>query len=252
MVYVPPGEFDLGCGKNDSDCYSDEKPAKHIKITYGFCMDKHEVTQGEYEKVTGGNPSRFKACGPDCPVEGVTVMNAQLYCAHSMKTLPTEAQWEYAARAGANTKYYWGDAFSEDYAWYDRNSQVSYKGGIKGSGTHQVGQKKPNDFGLYDMTGNVWEWVQDCYAPNAYATMSDHDPVNFNGSCPGNGIRGGSWAMTPWYQRVSFRYWVKGNDAGMIGTIGFRCIFEEDMMEQLLKEYNAILKAAEKEKQKVK
>jgi hypothetical protein len=142
-------------------------------------MDKHEVTQAEYERVMATNPSRFKGC-PTCPVENVSWNDAAAFCAKIGKRLPTEAEWEYAARAGTTTKYYWGNEMNGDYAWYAGNS---------GLRTHPVAQKRPNAWGLYDMSGNVWEWCADWLA-----NYSAEPETNPTGSTTGTNrvARGGS------------------------------------------------------------
>ena len=149
LVYIPPGEFMMGD--------SNEKPVHHVTISQGFWMGKYEVTQSQYESVAGTNPSKFKGCS-DCPVEQVSWNDTKEFISKLnakndgfIYSLPTEAQWEYAARAGTTGDHY-GDI--DSIAWYDSNSANK---------THAVGQKQPNAFGLYDMSGNVEEWVQDWF-----------------------------------------------------------------------------------------
>ena len=112
-------------------------------------MDKYEVTQARWEKMMGANPSKF--IHPDQPVEQVNFFDAQKFAKKSngQCRLPTEAEWEYAAKGGADSRYYWGNMMDESYIWYEDNSDGT---------THPVGQKQPNQYGLYDMMGNVWEW----------------------------------------------------------------------------------------------
>ncbi|MBI5747547.1 MAG: SUMF1/EgtB/PvdO family nonheme iron enzyme [Nitrospinae bacterium] len=145
MVMIPSGEFMAG-----------EPGSLKGMVISEFYIDKYEVTQREYEQVMGKNPSYFKGC-PNCPVESVTWYEAKEYCGKVGKRLPTEWEWEKAAKAGTTTTFYWGDSegMAGDYAWYDKNS---------GDKTHPVGQKKPNNYGLYDMTGNVWEWTSTDYS----------------------------------------------------------------------------------------
>ncbi len=188
FVSIPAGEFLMGCSSNDSSCSDDEKPSHKVKLTKGFYMGKYEVTKGEFQKFVDATKYQTEAeKGDGCdswtdsewktkkefswrnvgftqtendPVVCVSWNDTQEYAKWLSKKegksyrLPTEAEWEYAARAGAKTKYSFGNEESklEDYAWYSSNS---------GSKTHPVGQKKPNAFGLYDMLGNVWEWVND-------------------------------------------------------------------------------------------
>ncbi|NIP99341.1 MAG: SUMF1/EgtB/PvdO family nonheme iron enzyme [Nitrospinaceae bacterium] len=129
-----------------------------------FYLDRTEVTQKDYEAVMGDNPSYFK--GPDRPVEKVTWFDAREYCRRVDKRLPTEWEWEKAIRAGRDTRYFWGEAMDDAYAWYKGNADKQ---------THPVGRKKPNPFGLYDMAGNVWEWTASFHAAG------------------GKIVRGGSW-----------------------------------------------------------
>ncbi|MCD4702864.1 MAG: formylglycine-generating enzyme family protein [Methanosarcinaceae archaeon] len=159
FIKIPSGEFNMGSPDTESDRDNNEGPVHRVTIGETFYLGKYPVTQKQWKAVMGNNPSNFK--GDDRPVEKVSwdavqdfinILNEKEgtyeYC------LPSEAEWEYACRAGTTTRYSFGDAQSKlrEYAWYDKNS---------GSETHPVGKKKPNPWGLYDMHGNVWEWVQD-------------------------------------------------------------------------------------------
>ncbi len=211
MALIPAGKFVMGSeyGKIRT------KPA-HTVLVDRFFIDQYEVTQAEYEKVWKSNPSESK--GADLPVESLTWAEATMYCVSVGKRLPTEAEWEKAARAGTTTDYYWGNdaGDSDDYAWTEENS-----GGLFSADTpHPVGKKKPNAFGLYDMSGNVWEWVSDLYEEGYYRSSP-----NFNPQGPKNGsersIRGGSFLNDPHWVRTTSRTG-KSREEGGTG-IGFRC-----------------------------
>lgn len=188
MVLIPAGEFMMG----SENGYSDQKPVHRVRITKAFYLGATEVTQGQYEQVMGTNPSRFRG-DPQRPVELVSWPDAMEFCRKlSQKEnqeyrLPTEAEWEYACRAGSSTKWCFGDDESllVDYAWYKKNDNGS---------THAVGQKRPNAWGLYDMHGNVWEWCADWYDKDYYAKSAPHDPVCSQppGFPAGRVVRGGS------------------------------------------------------------
>jgi formylglycine-generating enzyme required for sulfatase activity len=156
---IQPGEFDMGSPANEKDRFDDEGPVHHVTISKAFYLGKYEVTQKQWHKVMGDNPSYFK--GDDLPVESVSWDDVQEFIkklneieSTDKYRLPSEAEWEYAARAGTTTRYSFGDDDSKlkEYAWYSENS---------GDKTHPVGKKGANPWGLYDMHGNVWEWVQD-------------------------------------------------------------------------------------------
>ncbi len=166
---------------------------KSIPIA-AFWIDRHEVTQQQYQQVMGENPSFFK--GGNRPVEKVTWEQADTYCRKTGKRLPTEWEWEHAARAGSDTTFYWGDSLdtADAHAWHLKNS---------GKQTHPVGKKKPNAYGLYDMAGNVWEW-----------TASDHE----NG---GKVQRGGSWRNSVLSMRSRHR--ILSNPIYRYHYVGFRC-----------------------------
>ena len=190
MVLLPAGIFEMG--SNES---TDERPVHWVNVP-SFLIGKTEVTQGQWKAVMGSNPSYFGSCGDDCPVERVTWNEAQVFAQRlSQKTgkqyrLPSEAEWEYAARAGSNTKWSFGDNESQlgDYAWFSANSQNK---------TQRVAQKKPNAFGLFDMHGNVREWMQDCWHDNYAGAPTDGSA--WTTSCNNNRrvLRGGFWGLYP-------------------------------------------------------
>ncbi|WP_061234409.1 formylglycine-generating enzyme family protein [Leptospira interrogans] len=166
FVLIPAGEFVMGCVAGDLQCDEREKPPKAMKIVKPFYMGKYEVTQTQWQLVMRYDQSDFKKCGGSCPVNNVTWFSVQVFLkqlnyamqelgkATMVFRLPNEAEWEYAARAGSTTKYYWGEEMDPNYLWYSSNSD--YK-------IHPAGQKKPNSFGLFDMNGNVSEWTADSF-----------------------------------------------------------------------------------------
>lgn len=180
MLEIPAGEFDMGSNRGDDN----EKPVHRVKVPR-FLISATPVTQAQYEAVTGHNPSFFK--GEKLPVDNVSWNEAMHFCKKLSEqtgksfTLPTEAQWEYASRAKSTAEYCFGneDVHLGEYAWYGENSE-----GV----THPVGMKSPNDFGLYDMHGNVWEWCLDRYTD--YSSESVTNPAI--GSL--RVLRGGSWS----------------------------------------------------------
>ena len=177
-VWIPPGTFQMGCSPGDDQCDSDEKPAHTVAITKGFWMGQTEVTQAAYQRVMGRNPS-FRH-GDRLPAEGVTWDEANAYCGAVGMRLPTEAEWEYAARAGSTASRH-GDV--DAVAWHDGNS---------GQQTHEVGQKGPNAWKLYDMLGNVWEWVADWY-DLSYSSQSPSQDPQGPSSGENRALRGSAW-----------------------------------------------------------
>ena len=193
LVPVPAGEFTMGSPAFEAD-RTDDETQHRVKITKPFYLSVHEVTQQQYEVVMGNNPSEHKDANN--PVENVSWYDAIEFCQKLSKQegveyrLPTEAEWEYACRAGTTTTYSFGDSASQlnEYAWYLANSgSQSYQP----STTHPVGEKLPNAWGLYDMHGNVYEWCQDWYA--AYGSEN----VVFDPTGPASGerrvLRGGAF-----------------------------------------------------------
>lgn len=214
LVNLPGGEFTMG--SNDGD--SDEKPPHRVKVG-PFAIGKYEVTQAQWKALMGDNPSYYK-WADDLPVENVSWNMAQDFIKRlndklrdGTYRLPTEAEWEYAARAGSQSRYSFGDDASElhNYAWFYDNSDYQ----MQARQTHPVGRLKPNAFGLFDMHGNVWEWCEDWYRP--YPSAEATDPTG-----PRNGsyrvLRGGSWSFDAVYCRAALRSsWTPGDRSDHLG-----------------------------------
>jgi len=184
FVQIPSGTFMMGSPSDEPNRFSDETQHR-VTLTQPFYLETTEVTQGQWKAVMGSNPSRFSSCGVDCPVEQVSWNDCQDFIqklnqreGNGTYRLPTEAEWEYACRAGTTAPYY---TDLDQAGWYSGNS------GIR---THPVAQKTPNAWGLYDMHGNVWEWCQDWYG--GYPGGSVTDPKGPS-SGPGRVFRGGCW-----------------------------------------------------------
>ncbi len=193
MVVIPAGSFDMG---TKSGGYDDELPVHRVTFSQPFAMGRTEVTQGLWKSIMGNNPSANSQCGDNCPVEEVSWNNVQEFIQKlNTKTgkqyrLPTEAEWEYACRAGAQQKFCGSDDASS-VAWFEENS------------SHPVAEKQPNAWGLYDMSGNVWEWVADPYHDSYNGAPTDGSM--WNGDASIHGVRGGSRYSSAWYGRAAIR-----------------------------------------------
>jgi formylglycine-generating enzyme required for sulfatase activity len=208
-ILIPPGTFLMGCSVGDTECKDDEKPAHEVTITKGFWMGQTEVTQEAYQRVVGNNPRGLN--GAKLPVGAVSWKEAQRYCQLIGGRLPTEAEWEYSARAATPAARY-GNL--EDIAWYRDNSV---------SRAHEAGQKQPNAFGLYDMLGNVAEWVADWYGD--YQAGNQHDPGG-----PASGeyrvARGGTWGFNLRGERASDR--IRVGPEARYSDFALRCAASAD------------------------
>ncbi|MFH1737697.1 MAG: formylglycine-generating enzyme family protein, partial [bacterium] len=205
FVRIPAGDFLMGSPNDEKGRDADEGPVHKVTLSKPFYLGIHEVTQDQWAAVMNKTPSEFQPRG-DNPVEKVCWDDCEWFIAAINKLglgqfrLPTEAEWEYACRAGTNTRFYWGDDPDEkqadDYAWYEQDS------------TSPVGRKKPNAWGLYDMGGNVWEWCSDWFGD--YPGEAQRDP---QGPCEGEArvSRGGGWRYQVQYCRSADRYYALPN-----------------------------------------
>ena len=223
FVLIPAGTFQMGCEPPEAGkCEPHEGPRHTVTISKPFYLGKYEVTQAEWQAVMGSNPSKFK--GANRPVENVTWPDAQEFVkklnakeGHKRYRLPTEAEWEYAARAGSTTAYSFGDDAGQlgNYAWHKGNS---------GEETHPVGQKQPNAWGLHDMHGNVDEWVHDWYGEyegaGAVTTPLRSGEEDATGPDSAHVIRGGSWFHDAGRCRSTYRIWQYAEEGG--NNIGLR------------------------------
>ena len=251
-VWIPPGTFQMGCSPGDDDCNDDERPPHQVEITKGFWMAQTPVTVRAYKRFARatrktmppesdllGRPLNPGWKNVAMPIVNVTFDESRDYCAWIGGRLPTNAEWEYAARGGnPNARY----GPLDDIAWDADNAgkqrldstQLRNEGKTNGTGRtildqrlkenstsmREVGQKKPNAFGLYDMLGNVWVWTNDWYGQNYYQNSPSHDPTG-----PASGqeriLRAASWDDIPAYLRVSYSH--KAEPDLRNYTLGFRC-----------------------------
>ena len=218
FLWIPPGTFEMGSVSREAE--GDERPVTSVRLANGFYMGKHEVTQGQWMEVMGSNPSEFDECGPDCPVERVSWEAAQAFIRRlndresdaggHVYRLPTAAEWEYAARGGTRSDRY---GAADLVAWHAGNS---------GGRTHPVGGMQENMFGLHDMLGNVWEWVQDSQWKYPGGEVSDP-----SGGADGARklYRGGSWHEDPSHARAPSRW--SGPPAVYNDRLGFRLVWSD-------------------------
>ena len=246
-VWIPPATFTIGCSPGDDECYDEEKPAHEVEITHGFWLMQTSVTVGAWKRYrtatkkpalgtqdTYGREDLNEASGDDnMPVVFVTWEDARGFCEWSTGRLPTEAEWEHAARAGSTGARY---GSLDEIAWYADNSGKQRLDSMKmwrtdeahyskrlfenSNGPHPVAKKQSNAWNLYDMLGNVYQWTADWYDPKYYERRDNPDPLG-----PAGGrmrvIRGGAWNERPQGVRASFRD--KAPPGYTNAALGFRC-----------------------------
>jgi len=228
MLLIPPGTFQMGCSASNAyACYSDENPVHTVTLTNAFYMGRYEVTQAQWAARMGSNPSYFQSASsqvpadqvPNRPVERVSWTTIQGFLAKTGMRLPTEAEWEYAYRAGTTTAFHGSmgnpsgtndDTLAGNIAWYTPNSNYH---------TRPVGGKLANGYGLHDMAGNAFEWVNDWYSDTYYSSSPQINPTG-----PKSGsyrvLRGGSWFSDTYDLRASYRPGSTPDDSSL--NVGFR------------------------------
>ncbi|HSB68587.1 MAG TPA: SUMF1/EgtB/PvdO family nonheme iron enzyme [Candidatus Methylomirabilis sp.] len=208
-VWIPPGKYLMGCSAADSECKEDERPARWVNIARGFWLGQTEVTWKAYRPYAQKRKLQVQAAKDDLPVTEVTWTEAKAYCNAVGGRLPSEAEWEYAARGGRPEPRY--DVLS-NIAWYSGNSSDRL---------HEVAKKQPNAFGLYDMLGNVSEWVLNRYYNKYYEVGGDAEPEQPLADNASGILRGGSWAHDERAARASNRFGVPPDLSEPFA--GFRC-----------------------------
>jgi formylglycine-generating enzyme required for sulfatase activity len=233
MVSIPPGSFMMGstdeevqAAYQNASClgeraklgwFTGEKPRHRVTIRDGFSMGKYEVTQGQWQAIMGNNPSEFQNCGTNCPVENVSWNDAQEFIQKLnamndgyLYRLPSEAEWEYACRAGTTTAFAFGDSLSSDQANFAGDCPYGGAGkGVYRGKTTPVGSFQPNAWGLYDMHGNVYEWCQDWYHDSYNGAPNDGSAWLSGGEQKNRVLRGGSWSIIASQLRSAYRYQYK-------------------------------------------
>ncbi|RXA20612.1 formylglycine-generating enzyme family protein [Methanosarcina sp. MSH10X1] len=221
FVLIPAGEFEMGAPSEEKDRSDSESPIHKVTIQNSFYLGRSAVTQKQWKKIMENNPSHFK--GEDRPVEMISWGDTQQFIARLNELegtdkyrLPSEAEWEYACRAGTQTRCFLGEDGSklDEYAWHIENS---------GGKTHAAGLKKPNPWGLYDMHGNVWEWVQDKWHENYTGAPPDGTAWE-EGNSSNRVSRGCSWLCNTGFCRSAGRF--KREPESCFANLGFRLLRE--------------------------
>ncbi len=223
FVLIPKGTFTMGGSLYDKEYDDTEGPQRKVTLNYDFYLGKYEVTQKQWKAVMGDNPSEFPECGENCPVENINWNEASEFIKRMnakndgyVYRLPSEAEWEYAARAGTTTQFYWGEDLNYtkmcEYANVPDRSALAFNADWKVAGcndgyktTAPVGKFLPNNFGVYDMSGNIWEWVEDIDSPNYNGLPTDGSANLTKGDTSLRVLRGGSWGFRPWDLRLTDR-----------------------------------------------
>ena len=228
--FIPPGSFLMGSDHPEGE--ADEKPVHRVTLAKGFFLGVHPVTQPQWKAITGESPSHFQ--GDNRPVENVSWDDCQDFCqkltshlaGRGAVSLPSEAEWEYACRAGTTTEFHFGDVITTDLANYDgRSTWNRSANGKYRDETTEVDAFPANPWGLFDLHGNVWEWCQDWYVP-CYAN-DQIDPVQLTDQVEEYPVhRGGSWYVDPGRCRAASRNW--HSPALREFNYGFRCVFRPD------------------------
>ncbi len=228
FAWIPPGTFLMGSPPEEAE-RGDDETQHSVTLTEGFYLGIHPVTQAQWRAVMGNNPSQFQ--GENLPMENVPWRNCRMFCEKISQTngnryrLPTEAEWEYACRAGTTTTFQFGETITTDQANYDDKYPYSQsKKGVDRRQTTPVGSFPPNGWGLFDMHGNVWEWCADWFGSKYYKRSPRQDPQG-----PERGsyrvLRGGFWSDNACYCRAAYRH--NEPPGARFSSIGFRVVFVE-------------------------
>ena len=235
FVYIEPGTFLRGSPEDENGRFDNERQHE-VTLTQGYYLQTTEATQGQWKKIMGNNPAYFQNCGDDCPVEQVSEIDIENFIKRLVLEenkyqyrLPTEAEWEYACRAGTQTAFYSDDIKTRKLKEKSKLDKDGWYWGNSSQATHRVGQKEPNAWGLYDMHGNVWEWCSDRERPYPFQPVID--PI---GSSIGRLKirRGGSFSQFPRFCRSAYRSsWLFDSNAQ---DLGFRLVLEpSDLLSQI-------------------
>ena len=242
-VWVPPGDFKMGCVPEDKKCKPEEQPQHPVKISHGFWMGRNEVKTLSYERYVAADKAnrkmpkfgpiwdeKWKLVDSQYPMASLTADEAAAYCTWAGGRLPTEAEWEYAARAGERDKIY---PFNNDEDSREQANFSDKKGNDKWDQAAPVGSFTANSWGLLDMAGNVWEWCSDRFSKTYFQETASGaiDPTGPSADSADHVVRGGSWNSDPkQHLRISYR---EGHKAG--NTVGFRCVLpDSDATRKLL------------------